>query len=695
MANSKTIDVMRYALQQYRYTESPAGSNRTKFGREFGLNGQPWCFIFEWACGEQAKGDNPFPHNANAAYGQDEIVSKKGGKWVMKKTASNTVKRAGLKNAKFGDCVDFDFGKNNMYRQHTGLVVGVAGNNYLVIEGNTSIGTSGSQSNGGAVALRVRHYTQVCSNARPKYTESKFYKPSGAFTGTFPELPKSGSIEYGDEGKQVGRLQEALKWANGYALASDKKFGSKTFAEVVIFQVANGLVPDGEFGRKTLAKMKAISDGLKKASQDSVEGTSQPVSEAKPTKPTNTSTSDKKPVETASAKHPELYVPKKGDKCYDLSAWQGSISRSWFEAIKQKGIKCVILRSSYTSGASFVLNEDKYFDNNIRNAIKAGMHIGIYHFSQAKSEAEAKKEAEFCLKTIKPYIGSIDLPVAFDWESYKRLTASFMKKNGRTANGKIVDAFCNVVKKAGYEPMVYASLVVFNNYLPTTIYKKLKIWVAQYYKTCQYKHDYYMWQYTSNNGKLDENYFGSQDTKKKVVSTKTSAEKIMAKATEYAYPKGTAKSKYEVKTGKPKAAYTKALDKIFPRHKAWKKEIRNGASCAVFVSTSVRASGVDTKFLCDDPPKIIDYMRKSSKYVKQNTGKNPLPLSKMKPGDIIAYEKPGANGGGHILFYKGDGYIEEANYGRCYPHTSKMPKAYLNEKYINNTYKRFVVYRAK
>ena len=48
MANSTVIDVMRIALRQYGYTESPAGSNKTKFGKAFGLNGVPWCMEYEW-----------------------------------------------------------------------------------------------------------------------------------------------------------------------------------------------------------------------------------------------------------------------------------------------------------------------------------------------------------------------------------------------------------------------------------------------------------------------------------------------------------------------------------------------------------------------------------------------------------------------------------------------------------------------
>ena len=164
-------EVMTIAVKQIGYKERPANSNRTKYGRRFGTDGQPWCFIFEWWCGWKAAkkygGSNPFPHNSNAAYGQDEIVNNRGGSWVLKKTTSRAARKEALKKYKPGDCVDFDFGAFDAYRRHTGLVERVDGEFVYCIEGNTSI--SGSQSNGGMVCRKKRHYTDICSAARPKY----------------------------------------------------------------------------------------------------------------------------------------------------------------------------------------------------------------------------------------------------------------------------------------------------------------------------------------------------------------------------------------------------------------------------------------------------------------------------------------------------------------------------------------------
>ena len=339
--------------------------------------------------------------------------------------------------------------------------------------------------------MRERHYTQVCSIARPKYKPHKFYKPTTAYGGEIPKVT-GGGLKYGNKSDEVGKLQKALSWANGYKLAKDNHFGGYTFAEVVIFQLASGLKPDGQFGEKSLAKLKELIK----------------IHGGKPKMPQEKETAKKTAVLE--------YEPKPGELCYDLSNHQGKLSKAYFKGIMDKSVKSVILRSSYTRLASpFRMEADAAFKNNIENAIAAGMHIGIYHYSSALTPKEAKKEAEFCLSMVKPYREHIDLPIAFDCEFGSTVDSRFKAKQakslGKTGMGKIVDGFCETVKDAGYDTMVYANLVMLNNYLPADLYRKYKIWVAQYYKTCEYKHPWYLWQFTSNNGKLDENRFDSPE----------------------------------------------------------------------------------------------------------------------------------------------------------------------------------------
>ena len=39
-------EVLKLAAGELGYTESPANSNRTKYGKWFGFDGQPWCMMF-------------------------------------------------------------------------------------------------------------------------------------------------------------------------------------------------------------------------------------------------------------------------------------------------------------------------------------------------------------------------------------------------------------------------------------------------------------------------------------------------------------------------------------------------------------------------------------------------------------------------------------------------------------------------
>ena len=208
-------------------------------------------------------------------------------------------------------------------------------------------------------------------------------------------------------------------------------------------------------------------------------------------------------------------MPKKG---IDISAWQGKVPARVFEQNKAE-IPYVILRCSYTSLSEFALHEDSVFAHNIKTASKAGMKIGVYHYSQAISETEAIKEAKFALKIIKPYHDKINTRlVVCDWEFGKRLNSSVARKLGKQRCKQIIDAFCRVIQNAGYTPMLYANLSTLNGYIASNVYKSWLIWVAQYHSRCDYKHPYAMWQYTSSGsvkgikGRVDMNYVYFQES---------------------------------------------------------------------------------------------------------------------------------------------------------------------------------------
>lgn len=145
-------DVLKIAAGELGTTESPANSNNVKYntwfyGREVRDTADtkyPWCMAFVQWCFDQAGRRLPYITASCSAllnwYRQN------------KPECIVTVPRP-------GDIIIYNFG-------HTGIVESVAGNTITAIEGNTSAGEAGSQSNGGGVFRRERSKTLVTAYIR-------------------------------------------------------------------------------------------------------------------------------------------------------------------------------------------------------------------------------------------------------------------------------------------------------------------------------------------------------------------------------------------------------------------------------------------------------------------------------------------------------------------------------------------------
>ena len=276
-------DVLKVAISQIGICEKPKNSNNVKYntwfyGHPVSGSAYAWCAtLVDW-CFEQAKSGNLFPHNANAAYAQDEVVSKCGGTWVMKKNTSKATRKAYLAKARPGDIVDFDFGEMDAYRRHIGIVEKVSGSNIICIEGNTTPdGKSGSQANGGMVCRKTRSYLSVCSAVRPAYSDA-VPVPVPKPDPTTKPLDVDGIMGYqtkcrlqtwlndsGAEPKpvvdgEVGKnTVKALQKKIG-AKPIDGKWGKHTSEVFQRYLNANGakLADDGVFGEKSVKALQVF-----------------------------------------------------------------------------------------------------------------------------------------------------------------------------------------------------------------------------------------------------------------------------------------------------------------------------------------------------------------------------------------------------------------------------------------------------
>lgn len=144
--------VLAVARGELGNTESPAGSNRTKYGKWFGLDGYAWCMMFVMWVFAQVGALKLLPKRT-ASCGDLMRAAKAAGCWVTK-------------DYRPGDVVIYDF-PGGAATDHTGIIEKVTLTGVVAIEGNTS--QSGSQSNGGMVCRKTRPYSQIVGVVRPNY----------------------------------------------------------------------------------------------------------------------------------------------------------------------------------------------------------------------------------------------------------------------------------------------------------------------------------------------------------------------------------------------------------------------------------------------------------------------------------------------------------------------------------------------
>lgn len=259
MANNATdvLNVARGQIGYSRWTDPEAG---TRYGRWFaqltgssyyGESGVPYCAMFvSWV----------FNQAGATCAGLPEAYCP----YILQKATSAGKVLGNKKDAQPGDVILFDWGGDGVC-DHVGIVEKNFGSYVQTIEGNTSSGSSGSQSNGGGVYRRTRAWSSVRAVVRPNYggssttadntsasTSSKLkvdgYIGKDSTTewqnqlGTTPDGVISGqdasnkkylerltSINWdGTSSKMVMALQRKLNAYGNYGLKVDGYLGKKT-----------------------------------------------------------------------------------------------------------------------------------------------------------------------------------------------------------------------------------------------------------------------------------------------------------------------------------------------------------------------------------------------------------------------------------------------------------------------------------
>ena len=146
----------------------------------------------------------------------------------------------------------------------------------------------------------------------------------------------------------------------------------------------------------------------------------------------------------------------------DVSQWQGNID---FDQVAASGIQAVYIRSSMGSG--YV---DPYFDQNYQMAKAAGLKVGFYHYVTARTDAQARYQAQFFVNTVGDK--EFECRLAMDFEDLIGLSGTEANQIGLT--------FIQAVEEfSGKGAVVYSdvsnALTVFGGGLT-----EYPLWVADY-----------------------------------------------------------------------------------------------------------------------------------------------------------------------------------------------------------------------
>ena len=175
-------------------------------------------------------------------------------------------------------------------------------------------------------------------------------------------------------------------------------------------------------------------------------------------------------------------------KGIDVSVHNGNID---WNRVKNAGIQFAILRAGYGKVAS---QKDRKFEENYNGAKAAGVPVGAYWYSYAKTVAEARQEAEVCVSTLAGK--QFEYPIWFDQEERDILAT------GKANCSAMVRAFCEVLEKNGYWVGLYTSRSVLSTHIEDDIKSRYALWAAEWNSKLNYSGAVGIWQY-SDKGRVD------------------------------------------------------------------------------------------------------------------------------------------------------------------------------------------------
>ena len=179
----------------------------------------------------------------------------------------------------------------------------------------------------------------------------------------------------------------------------------------------------------------------------------------------------------------------------DVSSHNGRIA---WDDVSENGVAFAVIRAGGRTYRDGTIYTDARFKRNMRSAWFHHVDRGVYFYSQAVSEAEAREEAEAVLKSING--ADLKLPVFLDVEDTGTDGKGRADKLTRAQRTAVVLAFADVIREEGYTPGVYANRWYLSSMMDADALRDagVVIWLAEYTNAATPKYDgtYDYWQYS-------------------------------------------------------------------------------------------------------------------------------------------------------------------------------------------------------
>ncbi|MGA9650859.1 MULTISPECIES: glycoside hydrolase family 25 protein [Pedobacter] len=163
-----------------------------------------------------------------------------------------------------------------------------------------------------------------------------------------------------------------------------------------------------------------------------------------------------------------IKIPKKYSiHGIDVSYYQGKIN---WQKVKNMKEDEVSIRFAFIKATEGILLVDPYFQRNWREAPKAGIICGAYHFFRPKRDG--KTQAKFFLQVVNIEKG--DLPPVVDIETLDGVSPLKMR-------AELSDFLNYVEMKTKVRPIIYTGLKFYEDYLDGN-FDDYPLWIAHYYQ---------------------------------------------------------------------------------------------------------------------------------------------------------------------------------------------------------------------